>query len=93
MISIFSNPVGPRCNLVSPVEFPKDKIAIIDDITAVHTKPVGRDYSRFRIKPETELKHLLENTISLFVMKNYSSLLNNGSHKILRYRNFFRLSS
>jgi len=72
---------------------PKDKIAIIDDITAVHTKPVGRDYSRFRIKPETELKHLLEKYNIAFVMKNYSSLLNNGSHKIPWYRNFFRLSS
>jgi len=72
---------------------PKDKIAIIDDITAVHTKPVGRDYSRFRIKPETELKNLLEKYNIAFVMKNYSSLLNNGSHKIPWYRNFFRLSS
>jgi len=72
---------------------PKDKIAIIDDITAVHTKPVGSDYSRFKIKPETELKHLLEKYNIAFIIKSYSSILKNGGHKIPWYRKFFRFSS
>jgi len=40
---------------------PIDKIAIIDDITMKHTKPVGGDYSpkRFPIPPHQEMNSLL----------------------------------
>lgn len=35
---------------------PKDRIAIIDKIKMRHTKPVGRDYSRFSTHPMEELR-------------------------------------
>jgi hypothetical protein len=61
---------------------PKDKIAVIDEITAVHTKPVGADYSRFRIKPREELNKMLSKYNIAFKIKNYSSVLQDGSRKI-----------
>lgn len=39
---------------------PKDKIAIIDAIQMRHTRPVGTDYSRFKIHPWDDLKQLNE---------------------------------
>jgi hypothetical protein len=38
--------------------YPLDKIAIIDDVTVIHTKPVGGDYSRFKKEPIIELKEI-----------------------------------
>jgi hypothetical protein len=39
--------------------YPQDKIAIIDDIVMIHTKPVGQDYSRFPKQPWDEMIELL----------------------------------
>ena len=39
---------------------PKNKIAIIDAIKMRHTRPVGTDYSRFKIHPWDDLKQLNE---------------------------------
>jgi hypothetical protein len=41
------------------LNYPKDKIAIIDDITMEHTKPVGHNYSRFLVPPWQEMNELL----------------------------------
>lgn len=41
------------------LEYPKDKIAIIDDIIMTHTKPVGQSYSRFPKAPWEEMNELL----------------------------------
>jgi hypothetical protein len=38
---------------------PKDKIAIIDDIIMIHTKPVGQNYSHFPTPPWDEMGNLL----------------------------------
>ena len=39
--------------------YPKNKIAIIDDIIMTHTKPVGQSYSRFPRAPWEEMNELL----------------------------------
>jgi hypothetical protein len=39
--------------------YPKNKIAIIDDIIMAHTKPVGQSYSRFPRTPWEEMNELL----------------------------------
>ncbi len=39
--------------------YPKDKIAIIDSIQMVHTKCIGRDYSRFEKHPAIHLTEIL----------------------------------
>jgi hypothetical protein len=41
------------------LDYPKDKIAIIDDIVMTHTKPVGQNYSRFPVTPWEEMNELL----------------------------------
>ena len=41
------------------LNYPQDKIAIIDDIIMTHTKPVGQDYSHFPRQPWDELLELL----------------------------------
>jgi hypothetical protein len=41
------------------LDYPKDKIAIIDDIIMIHTKPVGQSYSRFPVAPWEEMNELL----------------------------------
>ncbi len=69
---------------------PKDKIAVVDEILAVHTKPVGNDYSRFRIKPRDELNNLLGKYNISFKIKYYSTVRKNGSHKTIWFRNIFR---
>lgn len=42
------------------LEYPTNKIAIIDEVTVTHTKPVGGDYSRFEKKPIDELHELFQ---------------------------------
>jgi hypothetical protein len=64
------------------LSYPKNKIAIIDEITAVHTKPLGTDYSRFKVNPRTELNNMLRKYNIDFKMKNYSFISQDGSHKI-----------
>ena len=68
---------------------PKDKIAVIDEISAVHTKPVGSDYSRFKISPEDELKTILKKYDLRFTRKNYASIVLNDRflHKFLHAGN------
>jgi len=54
--------------------YPEDKIAIIDYSTANHTKQPGTDYSRFLVRPKTELEN---------IRKKYESILKyseNGKH-------------
>jgi hypothetical protein len=41
------------------LDYPKDKIAIIDSIIMTHTKPVGQNYSRFPVAPWEEMNELL----------------------------------
>ena len=41
------------------LNYPQDKIAIIDDIIMTHTKPVGQDYSHFPKQPWDEMVELL----------------------------------
>ena len=41
------------------LEYPEDKIAIIDSIIMTHTKPVGADYSRFPVHPSVESREML----------------------------------
>jgi len=41
------------------LNYPQDKIAIIDDIIMTHTKPVGQNYSRFPRVPWEEMNELL----------------------------------
>jgi hypothetical protein len=41
------------------LDYPKNKIAIIDDIIMTHTKPVGQSYSRFPRNPWDEMVELL----------------------------------
>jgi len=41
------------------LDYPKDKIAIIDNIIMTHTKPVGQSYSRFPVAPWEEMNELL----------------------------------
>ncbi|NCI49119.1 DUF707 domain-containing protein [Sediminibacterium roseum] len=40
--------------------YPRNKIAIIDSVIMKHTKPVGKDYSRFPKHPEKEMKELIK---------------------------------
>jgi hypothetical protein len=40
------------------LDYPNNRIAIIDDVTVTHTKPIGSDYSRFTKKPIDELTEL-----------------------------------
>jgi hypothetical protein len=40
--------------------YPENKIAIIDDVTVTHTRPVSGDYSRFKKKPMDELTELFQ---------------------------------
>jgi hypothetical protein len=41
------------------LDYPSNKIAIIDKIVMEHTKPVGGNYSRFPISPDKEMNILL----------------------------------
>jgi hypothetical protein len=42
------------------LDYPKNKIAIIDNITMTHVHPVGNNYSRFPIPPNVEMNILLQ---------------------------------
>jgi hypothetical protein len=75
------------------MNYPKNKIAIIDDIMALHTKPLGADYSRFSIKPRTELNNLLQKYNISFQIKNYSSILMDNSNNINWFRKIFKFLS
>jgi hypothetical protein len=59
------------------LENPKDKIAIIDEITIEHTRPLGKNYSkeRFPIPPNVEMDRLLNqyNINSNFITYSYIS--------------------
>ena len=59
------------------LEYPQDKIAIIDSIVMKHTKPVGTDYSRFPIHPSLESEEMLRRlTTNLNTeQKEYSKIL------------------
>jgi len=54
--------------------YPKDKIAIIDDIIMTHTKPVGQNYSRFPKNPWDEMVELLTYYNILKQEINYSQI-------------------
>lgn len=54
---------------------PQDKIAIIDCITMIHTKPVGNNYSRFLIPPGEELNNILKKYNLNTSRVNYSQIL------------------
>jgi len=53
---------------------PQDKIAIIDDIIMVHTKPVGQSYDRFPVPPGQELGELLNKYNITHSTINYSQI-------------------
>lgn len=57
--------------------YPKNKIAIIDDIIMTHTKPIGQDYSRFPICPSIELSELLSSYNLTEEKINYSMVVKN----------------
>jgi hypothetical protein len=40
--------------------YPENKIAILDQINMIHTKPVGVNYSRFKKHPSQEMNELLK---------------------------------
>lgn len=42
------------------LNYPENKIAIIDQINMVHTKPIGVDYGRFEKNPRQDMRELLE---------------------------------
>jgi hypothetical protein len=58
------------------LEFPEDKIAIIDKIIMTHTKPVGTDYSRFPTHPSIESQAMLDRLAPglLIEQKEYSKI-------------------
>lgn len=37
------------------LNYPTDKVAIIDEVTVTHTKPVGANYERFKVHPHDAL--------------------------------------
>jgi hypothetical protein len=60
------------------LNYPINKIGIIDKISALHTKPAGSDYSRFKINPEDELHNILQKYGIPFTMESYSSVILGG---------------
>jgi hypothetical protein len=56
--------------------YPKDKIAIIDDVTVDHTKPIGLNYkNRFKKEPMEELNELFQKYNLTFNQITYSNIL------------------
>lgn len=57
--------------------YPKDKIAIIDSVVMIHTKPVGTDYSRFPVLPSVESEQMLSRLAPDLIpeQKEYSRIL------------------
>jgi hypothetical protein len=56
------------------LNYPKDKLAIIDDIIMTHTKPVGQDYSHFPRQPWDEMAELLYKYNIIKQEINYSQI-------------------
>jgi hypothetical protein len=56
------------------LNYPQDKIAIIDDIIMIHTKPVGQDYSHFPRQPWDEMVELLSKYNIIKQEINYSQI-------------------
>lgn len=59
------------------LDYPKDKIAIIDSIVMRHTKPIGTDYSRFPSPPNVESEEMLSILAPDLILeqKEYSKIL------------------
>ena len=59
------------------LNYPKDKIAIIDSIIMTHTKPVGTNYSRFPVHPSVESQEMLNRLAPDLIpeQKEYSKIL------------------
>ncbi|HON58959.1 MAG TPA: DUF707 domain-containing protein [Smithella sp.] len=70
---------------------PKNKIAIIDEISALHTRPVGSDYSRFRVHPQTELDYFLHKYNIRFYTQNYSFIFKDNLLKSRWIKNLIYL--
>ena len=66
---------------------PKNKMGIIDEITALHTRSVGSDYSRFCVHPQTELDNILNKYNIHFSIKNHSFLFQKDVLKIRWLKN------
>jgi len=56
------------------LDYPQDKIAIIDDIVMTHTRPVGQNYSRFPKIPWDEMVELLYSYNIIKQEINYSQI-------------------
>lgn len=63
------------------LNYPRNRLAVIDEISALHTKPGGSDYARFKIKPVTELKSILRKYDISFKPKNYLFVMKDNSTK------------
>lgn len=63
------------------LNYPKDKIAIIDSIIVEHTRPVGINYSRFKIPPKDECDRIIKEYDIDVKFETFSSigLINNES--------------
>jgi len=74
------------------LNYPTDKIGIIDEISALHTKPAGIDYSRFKINPEDEFNNIIHKYGIHFTRENYSYIvLSRGLvNKFLHTKNIFK---
>jgi len=74
------------------LNYPTDKIGIIDEISALHTKPAGVDYSRFKINPEDEFNNIIHKYGIHFTRENYSYIvLSRGLvNKFLHTKNIFK---
>lgn len=59
------------------LDYPKDKIAIIDSVIMTHTKPIGTDYSRFPVLPSVESQEMLSRLAPDLIpdQKEYSKIL------------------
>jgi hypothetical protein len=59
------------------LNYPKDKIAIIDSVVMTHTKPIGTDYSRFPTPPSVESEEMLNRLAPNLIpeQKEYSKIL------------------
>lgn len=66
---------------------PIDKIGIIDSVKMIHTRPVGKDYSRFKTPPNEDLKDLnLKFNLNLDLIKFKKNFV---TYKTIYKRIFF----